>query len=88
MEITVRGDSHYGCHEAMTWCEASGVGYILGLGINAVLKATVRDLTKDAALARLELEDRAGKVRRHGGFRYGAKSWKCEHCVIARIERC
>jgi hypothetical protein len=86
VEITVRGDSHYGRHEAMTWCEANGIGYILGLGINAVLKATVSDLTEDAALARLDLEDKTGKVRRYGEFRYGAKSWKCERRVIARIE--
>jgi hypothetical protein len=32
-------------------CEANGVGYILGPGINPVPKATVRDLTEDAALA-------------------------------------
>jgi hypothetical protein len=86
VEITVRGDSHYGRHEAMAWCEANGVDYILGLGINAVLKATVRDLTEDAALARLDLEDKAAKVRRYGEFRYGAKSWHCERRVIARIE--
>ena len=70
----------------MAWCEANGVGYILGLGINTILKATVRDLTEDAALARLDLKDKAAKVRRYGEFRYGAKSWKCERRVIARIE--
>lgn len=75
-----------GLGEAMAWCEANGVGYILGLGINTVLKATVRDLTEDAALARLDLEDKAAKLRRYDEFRYGAKSWKCERRVIARIE--
>src|SRR6516162_8692244 len=29
--ITIRGDSHYGREEAMSWCEANGVDYIFGL---------------------------------------------------------
>jgi Transposase DDE domain group 1 len=36
-KLTIRGDSHYGRHEAMTWCEANGVDYIFGLGSNTVL---------------------------------------------------
>lgn len=86
VEIIVRGDSHYGRHEAMSWCEANRVGYLLGLGTNAVLKARVSGLGEDAALARLDLPDPAAKVRRHAEFRYGAKSWKCERRVIARVE--
>ena len=35
--ITIRGDSHYGREEAMSWCEANGVDYIFGLSGNAVL---------------------------------------------------
>jgi hypothetical protein len=46
----------------------------------------VRDLTEDAVLARLDLEDKAAKAQRYGEFRYDAKSWKCERRVIARIE--
>src|SRR6201991_3771863 len=40
-KITVRGDSHYGRHEAMAWCEANGVDYIFGLGGNGVLDRMV-----------------------------------------------
>ena len=29
--ITLRGDSHYGRHEAMRWCEDNGIAYVLGL---------------------------------------------------------
>ncbi|QQP93162.1 IS1380 family transposase (plasmid) [Skermanella sp. TT6] len=86
VEVVVRGDSHYGRHEAMSWCEANGVGYLLGLGTNAVLKARVSGLGEDAALARLDLMDKAAKVRHHAEFRYGAKSWSCERRVIARVE--
>jgi Transposase DDE domain group 1 len=31
MGITFRGDGHYACPEAMTWCEQNGVDYVLGL---------------------------------------------------------
>jgi hypothetical protein len=29
--ITFRGDGHYACPEAMTWCEQNGIDYVLGL---------------------------------------------------------
>jgi hypothetical protein len=34
--------------------------------------------------ARLAAE--AEKVRRYGEFRYAAKSWNVERCVVARVE--
>jgi hypothetical protein len=37
--ITIRGDSHYGRPEVMDWCDANGVGFILGLSGNTVLAA-------------------------------------------------
>ena len=39
VHILVRGDSHYGRHEAMEWCESQGVDYVFGFGGNAVLEA-------------------------------------------------
>ena len=53
VEILVRGDSHYGRHEAMTWCEHNRVGYVFGLAGNQVLLARVADLAEDAALGRV-----------------------------------
>src|SRR5664279_755585 len=29
--ITFRGDGHYACPEAMTWCEQNGIDYVFGL---------------------------------------------------------
>jgi hypothetical protein len=37
VDILVRGDSHYGRHEAMSWCERNWVAYIFGLAGNRVL---------------------------------------------------
>jgi hypothetical protein len=84
VDILVRGDSHYGRHEAMSWCEQHRVAYIFGLAGNKVLLANVAALAEDAAVGRIE--DEAEKVRRYGEFAYAAKSWAVERRVIARIE--
>lgn len=84
VDIIVRGDSHYGRPEAMAWCEQNRVGYIFGLGGNAVLKTMVAATAEEAALARLDAG--GAKVRRWSELRYGAKSWKGERRVIARVE--
>jgi hypothetical protein len=84
VDILVRGDSHYGRHEAMTWCERNRVGYVFGLAGNKVLLTRVGDLAEDAAVRRAQGE--AQKVRRFGAFRYGAKTWHAERRVVARIE--
>jgi hypothetical protein len=84
VEILVRGDSHYGRPEPMTWCERNRVGYVFGLAGNQVLLARVAALAEDAALGRVGGE--GDKVRRFGEFRYAAKSWQVERRVIARVE--
>ena len=85
VDILVRGDSHYGRHEAMTWCERNRVAYIFGLAGNKALLARVADLAEAAALERIGGEP-AAKVRRYAEFRYAAKSWTAERQVIARVE--
>ena len=84
VDILVRGDSHYGRHEAMSWCERNRVGYIFGLAGNKVLLGRVTNLAEDAAMGRSAEE--ADKVRRFSEFRYAARTWKVERRVIARIE--
>jgi hypothetical protein len=84
VEILIRGDSHYARHEAMTWCERNRVGYVFGLAGNQVLLTHVAELADDAAVGRALGE--GDKVRRFRAFRYGARSWKVERQVVARIE--
>ena len=84
VDVLVRGDSHYGRHEAMSWCEQNRVAYIFGLAGNKVLLANVAALAEDAALRRIESE--VEKVRRYGEFAYAAKSWTVPRRVIARVE--
>jgi hypothetical protein len=53
VDILARGDSHYGRHEAMSWCERNRVGYVFGLAGNQVLLRRVAALAEKAALARV-----------------------------------
>jgi len=82
--LTIRGDGHYGRPEVMAWCEANGVAYILGLPGNAVLDRLVEPAADDVRVRRAE--EQAAIVRRYTETRYGAKSWKCQRRVAARIE--
>jgi hypothetical protein len=84
VDILVRGDSHYGRPEAMSWCERNRIGYVFGLAGNKVLLRCVTALAEAAALARVEGE--AGKVRRFCEFAYAAETWTTERRVVARVE--
>lgn len=83
-KLTIRGDSHYGRFEAMAWCEANGIDYIFGLSGNDVLSRQVDAAADDVRVRYAEGE--APVVRRYAETRYGAKSWKCQRRVSARIE--
>jgi hypothetical protein len=82
--LTIRGDGHYGRPEVMAWCEANGVDYIFGLAGNAVVDRLVEPIADDVRVHRAEGE--APVVRRYCETCYGAKSWRCERRVGARIE--
>jgi hypothetical protein len=82
--LTIRGDSHYGCHEAMAWCETNGADYIFGLGGNDVLGQQVDVVADDVRVRHAKGE--APMVRRYTETHHGAKAWKCDERVAARIE--
>jgi hypothetical protein len=82
--LTIRGDGHYGRPEVMAWCEANGLDYIFGLPGNAVLGRLVEPLADEVRVRRAQTQ--AAIVRRYCEIRYGAKSWRCERRVAARIE--
>lgn len=68
----------------MAWYEANGIDYILGLPGNAAVDRLV-EIPADDVRARRALAQ-APAVRRYTETRYGAKSWRCERRVAARIE--
>ena len=82
--LTMRGDGHYGRPEVMAWCEANGVDYILGLPGNKVLDRLVEPAADDVRVRLAEAQ--VPVIRRYTEVRYGAKSWRCERRVAARIE--
>jgi hypothetical protein len=85
VHIVVRGDNHYGRHEVMEWCEQQGVDYVLGYGSgNSVLDAMVR-ADADALCVKRAISG-AEKLRSFLALRYGAKSWKCQRRLVARME--
>jgi len=82
--LTIRGDSHYGRPEVMAWCEANGLDYIFGLAGNVAVDRLVEPVADDVRVRRAQAQ--APAVRRYCETRYGAKSWRCERRVAARIE--
>ena len=50
VHIVVRGDSGFCREELMSWCEAQGVDYLLGLAQNDGLKADIKkEIEEDKA---------------------------------------
>lgn len=85
VEITVRGDGHYGTPEVMELLEDQGCGYILGLPGNARLAKISQPWCEDVALRRAR--QGKDKLRRFFQTGYQAKSWSRERKVIARVGR-
>jgi hypothetical protein len=84
VQITVRGDGHYGTPEVMGLLEDQGCGYIFGLSNNARLSKIGQPWREDVAVRRvLSGKD---KVRRFFQTGYRAKSWSRQRKVIARVE--
>jgi hypothetical protein len=81
--LTIRGDGHYARPEVMTWCEANAADYIFGLPGNAVLSRLVEVAADDIRVRRAEVQ--APVMRCYTEARYGAKTWKCQRRVTARI---
>ena len=84
VEITVRGDGHYGTPEVMDLLEDRGCGYIFGLPGNARLTRIGEPWCEDVAVRRVR--SRKDKVRRFFHTGYQAESWSRERAVIARVE--
>jgi hypothetical protein len=82
--IVIRGDSGFCRDGIMSWCEARGVGYVLGLARN---KRLYRALGREMAQAQAAHELTGKPARRFRDFRYRTrKSWSCERRVIGKAE--
>jgi hypothetical protein len=83
VRLIVRGDSGFCRRRILAWCERNDVHYVLGLAKNSRLNAMTE--THRQRLARQFAQSQV-KQREFSEFRYGARTWKCERRVIARLE--
>lgn len=84
VRILVRGDSGFCREELMSWCEAQGVDYVLGIAKNTRLKAFIAD---ELAAAEALHEETGEAARVFKDFRYRTlKSWSRERRVVGKAE--
>ena len=83
VRIIFRGDSGFCRRRTLSWCERNDVAYCVGLAqnsrLNALTEAQRQRLARQFAASQL-------KQREFADLRYGARTWKCERRVIARLE--
>jgi len=84
VHIVVRGDSGFCREELMSWCEAEGLDYLLGLAKNDRLKA---DIAKEMEEAKARYQETGRAARLFKEFVYQTrKSWSCARRVVAKAE--
>jgi len=81
--LIFRADSHHTKPAVMDWLEAHNVRYVLGLGINAVVKREVYALVQELAKSQ---RDHWKKYRRFHTFYYQAGTWSKKRRIVARLE--
>ena len=82
--IIVRGDSGFCREELMSWCEAEGVEYVLGLAKNARLKALIATPLQQAQ-AGYEATGAPARVFQECRYRT-RKSWSRTRRVVGKAE--
>jgi hypothetical protein len=84
VKITIRADSGFCRDPIMTWCEANGVDYVLGLAQNTRLKAMI---ATEQEQARQEFERTKQAARVFADLQYRTlESWSRERRVVAKAE--
>jgi hypothetical protein len=85
VQIWIRADSGFARDEIMSWCEANGVEYVLGLARNSRLQAI---LEPEQEWARAQVEATGEAARLFKDFRYRTKkSWSRERRVVGKAEQ-
>src|SRR4051812_28455045 len=84
VKIVIRGDSGFCREPIMSWCEANGVDYVLGLAQNTRLKAMI---AAEQEQARVEFERTKEAARGFTDLQYRTlDSWSRERRVVAKAE--
>jgi hypothetical protein len=82
--LTIRGDGHYGRPELMDFCEKHGLDYLFGVTGTTALATKVEHIADPIRVERAETG--AAAVRGFADTHHGARSWKKQRRVVARIE--
>ena len=84
VRMVVRGDSGFCREELLSWCEAEGVDYLLGLAKNERLKAEIK---KELRKAKRQYHQTGRAARIFREFYYQTrKSWSRRRRVVAKAE--
>jgi hypothetical protein len=83
VKITLRGDSGFCRWRLMRWCDSHGIGYVLGLAQNPVLRRAACD---EMARAERQFEQTGQPQRIFGTFSYAASTWDRPRRVIVKAE--
>jgi hypothetical protein len=84
VEIVIRGDSGFCREDIMTWCEAQGVHFLLGLAKNNRLIKRIGDALHSAECA-YRLSGQASRVFEDFSYRT-VKTWSQARRVVAKAE--
>ena len=85
VRIVVRGDAGFCREELMSWCEANGVDYVLGLARNERLRTLIEEAMQQAAAKQQQTGQAA---REFTEFQYQTrKSWNRARRVVAKAEQ-
>lgn len=83
VKITIRADSGFCRWRLLRWCDSHGIGYVIGIGGNPVLKKMAVGLIEDAE----RLFDKTQtKQRLFSTVYYGAGKWDRKRRVIVKAE--
>lgn len=84
VKIVVRGDSGFAREALMSWCEANGVDYVLGLAKNCRLEEELAPVLEQA---RQEYQRTGEAARLFKDFTYQTRdSWSRQRRVVAKAE--
>jgi hypothetical protein len=83
VRLVFRGDGGFCRHKLMRWCDANGIGYVIGIGRNCVLEKQAQPWTIPAQI----LFNRHGEKQRFfGSFGYAASTWDRPRRIIVKAE--
>lgn len=82
--IILRGDGGFSTEEIMSWCEETGVDYVLGMRSNSRLRKRIEKQMRKAWVRSLETS-KAARVFKDFGYRT-RRSWSRRRRIVAKAE--